>query len=410
MKKHSSSKMLSVLMSASLLPATALFTAPLSTTAFAADKGLSITPGYGYFNFDKDLGYADQNAPSIGVEYHFGNQWSLGANYVKSETEVENTASPLDFTYTRLDAYYNFSTLANFATPYLSVGAGENEQQFSSGLEIDETLLNFGGGMRFSLAEGLSVIADLRGVNSIDEEKTSSLASVGLSYLFGGSGFASGSDEANDPFEISEAKPVDSDADGIADVDDQCADTPQGVATDDQGCGFDGDYDGIADYLDKCAETPRNAPIDEDGCPSDLDSDGVADYQDKCNDTIDGRIVDATGCALTLTKNIQFQPNSATIASDLRLEMQELATFLQRYESTTAVIEGHADTSGSPAQNTKLSAARAAEVKKILVEEFGIDESRLKTVSYGESRPIASNSTKNGRNINRRVTTTIIQE
>lgn len=376
----------------------------------ASDQGLSISPGYSYFNFDNDLGFDDNGAGSIGVEYHLNNHWAIGANYAKSETETLANASDLDFSYARLDGFYHFNQISNFITPYLSVGAGESEQEFGDNLTIDETLVNFGGGLRFLLAEGLSVVADIRGINSIDAEKTSSLATVGLSYLFGQSGSGSSSEGG---FDISEQETLDSedsDSDSIADIDDQCPNTPEGVVVDNTGCGLDGDYDGVADYQDQCAETPENAPVDSKGCPSDLDSDGIADYQDDCNNTAAGKIVDASGCALTLSKNIQFKSNSTQIGSDLKSEVQELANFLRRYENTIAVIEGHTDASGNTDHNAKLAADRAKAVEQVLIEEFGIDPSRLKTASYGESRPLASNLTTEGRNQNRRATATIIQQ
>jgi len=92
--------------------------------------------------------------------------------------------------------------------------------------------------------------------------------------------------------------PLDSDNDGVADYQDQCPDTPQGVAVDPKGCALDSDNDGVADYLDRCPGTPQGVAVDTKGCPLDSDKDGVADYLDKCPGTPRGVEVDTGGCAL----------------------------------------------------------------------------------------------------------------
>ena len=66
-------------------------------------------------------------------------------------------------------------------------------------------------------------------------------------------------------------------------------------------------------------------------------------------------------------------------------------------------LEGHTDNVGGMAYNQDLSQRRADAVKNYLVEKFGIDSNRIKTVGYGETKPIASNDTEAGRYQNRRV-------
>jgi len=67
------------------------------------------------------------------------------------------------------------------------------------------------------------------------------------------------------------------------------------------------------------------------------------------------------------------------------------------------VIEGHSDSSGKAAYNKALSQRRADAVRDILINEYGIDTSRVSAVGYGQEQPVASNSTKEGRLENRRV-------
>jgi OmpA-OmpF porin, OOP family len=88
----------------------------------------------------------------------------------------------------------------------------------------------------------------------------------------------------------------DSDGDNIADGLDRCPDTPAGVLVDPHGCPKDSDGDKIPDGLDRCSETPRGATVDALGCPGDEDGDAVLDGLDRCPRTAAGAVVNATGC------------------------------------------------------------------------------------------------------------------
>jgi len=68
----------------------------------------------------------------------------------------------------------------------------------------------------------------------------------------------------------------------------------------------------------------------------------------------------------------------------------------------TLRIEGHADATGSREKNQELSNQRAEAVKRYLIQS-GIEPNRLQTMGYGDSRPIADNSTDEGRKLNRRI-------
>jgi len=92
--------------------------------------------------------------------------------------------------------------------------------------------------------------------------------------------------------------PVDSDNDGIFDGLDQCADTPPGAAVDARGCPQDADADGVPDGVDQCPGTPAGARVEARGCPTDSDSDGVFDGLDRCPDTPAGARVDSVGCPI----------------------------------------------------------------------------------------------------------------
>jgi OOP family OmpA-OmpF porin len=379
----------------------------------ALANGISVIPGVGYYSFDSEYNLDDATAPAIGLQYLFGKNIAIEANYSQSEVDIENTSNDFDWTHTRLDAFYNFTGINDKMIPYIVAGAGEAVSELNGG-DIDETLVNAGAGIKFLLDRGFSIIADLRAVNSIDQEYTSGLASLAFSYtmdLTGGSRSSEGDIDLVQQ-ETPEEPPAieDADQDGIADANDECLNTPVGVAIDETGCGLDGDNDGIADYRDECAQTPADVAVDSLGCPSDLDGDGIADYADKCPTSAANTLIDDTGCELQVSENISFQLNSSVLPAESLRKIEELATFLKRYEQTIAIIEGHSDASGEAAYNEHLSGLRAAQVKEILINQFNISPERLKTESYGETRPIASNDTLEGRQENRRVTTKIVVE
>ena len=100
----------------------------------------------------------------------------------------------------------------------------------------------------------------------------------------------------DEPIQAEKVEILDSDNDGVVDTLDRCANTPEGVVVDKNGCPIDSDKDGVADYVDNCPDTPEGAPVDESGCPLDTDKDGVPDYKDNCPETSEDVNVDENGC------------------------------------------------------------------------------------------------------------------
>jgi outer membrane protein OmpA-like peptidoglycan-associated protein len=105
---------------------------------------------------------------------------------------------------------------------------------------------------------------------------------------------------------------------------------------------------------------------------------------------------------VSATLNVQFDTGTARIKSKYHNDIGRIADFMSRYPSASAVIEGHTDKVGKELVNVKLSWRRAANIKKYLVEKFGVGSSRIKVIGYDYQRPIASNKTADGRQKNRR--------
>jgi len=151
----------------------------------------------------------------------------------------------------------------------------------------------------------------------------------------------------------------------------------------------------------------------------DSDGDGVADQFDKCPNTPAGTVVDGSGCPIVFPKpdsskmsgtgaaaaspysNIQFEFDSSVLKTSSYPVLDATSADL-RASSGTVTLAGYASSEGTAAHNMRLSKDRANSVKTYLVNS-GVDAKRLKIKAYGETHPIADNSTEEGRIKNRRV-------
>ena len=178
----------------------------------------------------------------------------------------------------------------------------------------------------------------------------------------------------------------------------------------------DTDADGVFDTMDRCPGTPRGTVVDEAGCPKDSDGDGVHDGIDKCPDTPKGTRVDNTGCPMTqaeeamfdtglfATTDILFDTEKAEIKPGSETVLAEIGTILVDHPQVSVEVGGHTDSEGDDAFNQSLSQQRAQAVMSYLLDRHpDIEKNQLAAKGYGESRPVASNDTADGRAKNRRV-------
>lgn len=101
--------------------------------------------------------------------------------------------------------------------------------------------------------------------------------------------------------------------------------------------------------------------------------------------------------------DVKFDFDRAQVKQDSMADIQDLADFMKQYGQTSTVVEGHTDSVGTDAYNQRLSERRANAVREVLVNQHGLQSDRVRAVGYGEARPVADNSTEEGRAINRRV-------
>ena len=106
---------------------------------------------------------------------------------------------------------------------------------------------------------------------------------------------------------------------------------------------------------------------------------------------------------ISMTLHFEFDFDKAVVRPDHHVDAKMIADSLNKYPNASAELEGHTDSVGDDAYNMSLSRRRADSVKSYVVEKFNINASRISTVGYGASNPVASNDTDAGRQKNRRV-------
>lgn len=163
---------------------------------------------------------------------------------------------------------------------------------------------------------------------------------------------------------------------------------------------LDSDGDGVVDEKDLCPDTPMGVEVDENGCPLDSDGDGVPDYKDECPDTPAGAPVNDIGC--WIIKGVHFEYDKWEIKPEYYGVMDENVRILQMNPTLEIEIQGHTDSIASDEYNQTLSEKRANAAMEHFVSK-GVNPGRLQTRGFGESKPIASNETPEGRAKNRRI-------
>jgi outer membrane protein OmpA-like peptidoglycan-associated protein/opacity protein-like surface antigen len=313
--------------------------------------------------------------------------------------------------------------------------------------EVGDTEIDFGytygGGAHLYMKENVALFGDFRmfqvpsAMEDVALEVTGYTAnetfwgysiSGGISYFFGTKdtdkdGVKDPDDECPDTplgVEVDERGcPLDDDGDGVPNYMDDCPDTPAGAPVDAAGCPLDSDNDGVPDYMDNCPNTPAGAPVDAQGCPLDSDGDGVPDYMDRCPNTPRGTEVDAQGCPLPppppppvrsyTFEDIFFDFDQATIKPEGEAKLRAIGDTLVSIMNPVIEVHGHTDSTGPEEYNLGLSNRRAVAVRDFLLENFSqLRQAQFTIRDFGETEPIDTNDTREGRANNRRVEIKII--
>jgi OOP family OmpA-OmpF porin len=294
-----------------------------------------------------------------GVEMQYNNpDWALSPELSvlyadKYNTEYEIGAQETKVFRIAMNGVYTYEN-DSFAQPFAKAGLGMEKVGANNEGNVDSLFLNAGAGLKFPIMD--QVALKLEAVYELKENASrwdNNVAGLfGINFAFG----APEEKPAPAPVVVAPApKP-----------------TPAPVVV---------------------------APVKVDG---DADKDGVKDSMDKCPNTPAGVQVDKNGCTIVANLHINFDNNSYKIDKASDTNVQKFADFMKAAKSYKAEIIGHTDSVGKEAANMKLSENRANAVKTSLVAK-GVPAARITTVGKGESQPVASNMTKEGRAENRRI-------
>jgi len=394
----------------------------------------------------------------ISVSRHIGNNFSVGLTGSVNKVDVilRDDANSIqriekisvdDYTYYGADAIVKYSIMPkSWFNPYVHIGGGYTFLD-----DKGNGTVNGGIGFNFWFTENVGLTVQTTYKHSFEDQAEANVPRhlqhfAGLTFKFGGKdtdkdGIYDKDDACPEVFGLKEFQGCpDTDGDGIPDKDDACPETAglkefqgcpdtdgDGIADKDDACPEvagpaslkgcpDTDGDGIADKDDKCPDV--KGPKENAGCPwPDTDGDGVLDKDDLCPE-VKGTAANR-GCPEVTeevikrlneyARTILFNSGKATFKEETYVVLQNMNKIFKEYPNSKFLLEGHTDSDGSNALNQTLSENRAAAVKTYLVEN-GIASDRLKSVGFGETKPIATNKTAKGKALNRRVEVKLIKE
>ena len=328
-----------------------LSTVACATMMLAAnsDYKYEITPTIGGVYTEGNTG-SDRGYANAGLNFGFNlfdsfiDQVEIGFTNTLDQVDYENgTSTNVTRTFANLIKEYS---LTDNTSLYSLVGVGYEFFSNDDDLSNENSFFgNYGLGIKYKISEQVALKLDARHMIETDHGDNNLSYNVGLSVPFG---------------EVAKAAPV--------------------VAA-------------VAPVVAKVA------PVE---APKDSDSDGVIDSLDECPNTMAKSKVDSVGCMTLVNLNINFDTNKSNIKDSYNTRIVEFANMLKANPKLKATIGAHTDSVGSDAYNQKLSERRAASTVEAL-KALKVDASKIKAVGYGETKPVASNDTVEGRAENRRV-------
>ena len=407
---------------------------------FLIKLGLNLVDSTGEMNPFEFLGSFDEMAFSenfnIELEYRFSNSLSLSVAWSNNKWKankgrIDGAIIPSDVKYSAIDLdlkYYYDETFGgwfdrnDWLELYLHGGVGLATQANQSGMT-----LNVGPGVNIWFSDQFGLNLNGTGKWTLNKEEYNSnhfQYSTSLMYRFASrdkdddnDGVRNKMDDCPNVSGVAQnngcPEEADSDGDGVVDAMDKC---PEAYGTD-NGCPevlmeADSDGDSVLDSADKCPKI-KGLPTNN-GCPlPDSDNDGIVDVADKCPN-VPG-VESNNGCPYEkieigvadtnlnlVSKGILFNSGRADFTQDSYPILIKVAEMMKQHPEGKFRIEGHTDSAGRYDSNLRLSQTRANAVRNYLISS-GIPSENLVAEGFGETRPTASNLTKEGRRKNRRV-------
>jgi OOP family OmpA-OmpF porin len=320
------------------------------TPVAVADPPITLNAGVAHWYFASDRRLQNMNTPWAGLEWALNDNWAAEISFAQDDANDETSpGSDTEVTLANLGMkYYGGSYIVNDShqgtrlRPYAVLGAGyfSMDANRPGGEKEEDTTVNAGLGVRWMLTSRFSASLDARSIYNVDKSNNDTIAYLGLNYYLGN---------------VTPAA------------------IPQPTSCPDE------DGDGVCDEFDACLGTPPNTRVDSTGCPLPV----------------------AQVASIKLKVNFAF--DSDVVQEKYFTDLGELAKFLKRFDQVDVSIDGYTDSVGDATYNQQLSQRRSQAVVDMLVNTYGIEASRLQAVGFGESDPVASNDTAEGRAENRRV-------
>ncbi|MDD2895359.1 MAG: OmpA family protein [Aliarcobacter sp.] len=328
-----------------------LSTVACATMMLAANSNYKyeITPTFGGAVTEGNLGL-DRNYANGGLSLGFNqfdsiiDQVELGFLRSIEDVNYKGTTNNTGITriFTNLIKEYD---LTSDVSLYTLVGAGVEIFDNEANGNQDSMFGNYGAGIKYKVANDFALKFDVRHLIETDNGDNNLLYNIGFAIPFG---------------EVSKPAPV------VA--------APAPVVA-------------------------KAAPVET---PKDSDGDGVIDSLDECPNTMAKAKVDSVGCMTLVNLNINFDTNKSDIKDSYNTRIVEFANMMKANPKLKATIAAHTDSVGSDAYNQKLSERRAASTVEAL-KALKVDPSKISATGYGETKPVATNATAEGRAENRRV-------
>lgn len=328
-------------------------------------------PNVGLYTFDDNQNISNAPVYGVGFGYNYSERIGVEAAFNYAGSDAEPADDNVEAYVARIDALYHFMPGSEIV-PYIAAGLGTVSISDAAGTETNG-LFNYGAGFKYFLSKTFAFRGDVRHIYEFEDSNNNFLVTIGFAYMFGGK---------EDIAPSSAPVAADSDGDGVYDDIDECPGTPAGMSVDNTGCPIDSDGDGVFDDRDICPGTPPGIAVDDKGCPLPIKKE------------------------VSIELKVEFDFDSAVVKEEYHVQINDVAEFLKKYPQVAAVIEGHTCNIGTEEYNMKLSRRRAETVMRHLIDR-GVESGRLKAVGYGETRPVADNSTEEGRQKNRRVMASI---
>lgn len=318
---------------------------------------------------------------------------SKDSNFIKAKQGYHVLQS--QYEYGILDAKLNYSFLTkedHLLSPYIGAGLSGTFRKAAQGLDVP-----VGVGLNIKITPGLYVNLESNYRLALTNKNQNNLShSIGVVYWWKTTKVKT---KSIPPSPLVK----DADNDGVPDDKDKC---PNYAGPKEKGGCPDKDNDGVYDFDDKCPNIPGLAI--NSGCP-DSDKDGIIDSEDRCPNEaglksnqgcpeIKQEIVEKVNIA---AKSVNFESAKAVLTEASYKQLDVIVDVLKDDPLLNIDIEGHTDNQGKGELNLVLSQERA-DVCKAYFMKKGIEERRITSVGFGDMKPIADNSTEEGRAQNRR--------